>query len=127
MVLKTLRLGRERIIATKTHLITDEGGPVKLADISSVILDILKNDFPDKLVIYFAGHGAQQNTTTPIWLLSKWDTETGEAVDVEKTRFLALRSGIPRVAIFADACRNVFGAAAVVSALPLFPPLPPPH
>src|SRR5450631_506286 len=108
----------------KTTLITDEEGPVLLGTIASAIADIIEHDFPERLLVFFAGHGAQQNVTTPVWLLSKWQSQNGEAINVEMTRFMASRSGIPRVAIFADACRNIIGEAATLSPLPIFPRRP---
>ena len=108
----------------KTTLITDKDGPVMLASIAVAISDILKKDFPDRLLVYFAGHGAQLNTTMPVWLLSKWETENGEAVDVENTCRFAQRSGVPRIAFFSDACRSVSPDTTTLSPLPIFPRLP---
>jgi Caspase domain len=104
-----------------SFLITDEKEPVTLLALRSIISDIVTKDLPERLLLYFAGHGVQQMIYTPVWLLSGWKEDEREAVNVHLTMFMANRSGISRVGIFADACRNVIGEAAILSPQSIFP------
>ena len=60
------------------------------------------------LFVYFAGHGECFGWEKDYWILSNDKPGIGDVIDVAGTVELARRAGVPRVAIFADACRNVF-------------------
>jgi hypothetical protein len=87
-------------------LITDEEQPVTIDCILANITHIVEKDFPNRLLIYFAGHGVEK-PDTPVWLLSGWEKKYDETVNVLLTVQMAKLSGISRVGIFADACRNL--------------------
>lgn len=96
-----------------TKIFTDEIKPVVFQEIRDFFDKLLQKDV-ERLLIYFGGHGMQR-ADTPVWLLSNWETDEREAINVNQTMTMARRTGIPRVAIFSDACRNVTGVATELS------------
>jgi len=100
-------------------LFTDEKRPVEFAPIRAAI-SVIVNECPDRLLVYFAGHGLQR-ADGPLWLLSNWKEDEAETINVELSLRNASRSGIPAVGIFADSCRNVTGGAMSLTPRSIFP------
>jgi hypothetical protein len=59
----------------------------------------------EKLLLYFAGHGANVRYSE-YWLLSGAPEDANEAVNVQGSAFAARQSGIPHVIFISDACRT---------------------
>ncbi len=78
-------------------------------DIENAITPFLDRQALSSLFIYFAGHGECFGWDQDYWILANDRPRTGDVIDVAGTVQLARRAGVPRVVIFADACRNVFG------------------
>jgi hypothetical protein len=70
---------------------------------------LLKKKKIKTLFIYFAGHGECFGWDQDYWILSNDTPGAGDVIDVAGTVELARRAGVPRVVVFADACRNIFG------------------
>jgi hypothetical protein len=75
-------------------------------------------------LLYFAGHGIQPTVNTAYWLLSRWENNSSEAINVNLSCYNAKRSGIGQIAIFADACRSTVPGAATVCGSSIFPIFP---
>jgi uncharacterized caspase-like protein len=103
----------------RPRLFTDEKGPLTFAQIRGAISEIIE-ECPDRLLVYFAGHGLQR-ADGPVWLLSNWEEDEAETVNVEQSLRNASRTGIPAIGIFADACRNVTGGAMNLTPRSIFP------
>lgn len=105
----------------KTFLITDEKRPVTVAQLSRLIKRVVEKIQPERLLVYFAGHGIQPSINTAYWLLSNWETDGNEAVNVNLSCYHAKRSGIHQIALFADACRATVRGASKVGGSSIFP------
>jgi len=90
----------------KTHarLITDEMGKVSCSQIFDAIKEIIDGPGVDQLIVYFAGHGVNNNLSER-WLLSDAPRNRNEAVNVRGSVEMARYCGINHVVIFSDACR----------------------
>jgi hypothetical protein len=108
----------------ETHLVTDEGGPVAVQTLKSLIKAIVDAGDVERLLIYFAGHGIQPSVNTTFWLLSRWEEDSDEAVNVNLSFANAKRSGIGQIAVFSDACRSTVKDAAYVGGGSIFPKPP---
>jgi len=104
----------------RVTLITDERKPVTVNQLCSAIKRILRSD-PERLVIYFAGHGTQPTTNTAYWLLSHWQSDPNEAVNVNLSFYHAKRLPIGQIAFLADACRSAVANAELVGGASIFP------
>lgn len=99
----------------QTQLITDESGAIEISDVRNALLKLLPSpasgDYhggqpnpPDRLIVYFAGHGMQSNATD-MWLLSN-SYHDQQAIGTGQLQEALERYGIPQIAIIADACRS---------------------
>jgi hypothetical protein len=86
-------------------LLTDQVGPVKVADIFNAIADFVERGTVEELVIYFAGHGSVVGYGE-FWMLSESPHNPNEAVFFPETFDLARLCGIPNVIFISDACRS---------------------
>lgn len=93
--------------AFETTKITDEGGPVYIADIKKAIADVVASRAYDQLIVYFAGHGILRSWDTEMWLLSQAASDPNEAVNLIGSIRYARNSGIPHIVFISDACRSV--------------------
>jgi len=105
----------------ETHLITDESGEVTTHKLKAKIKAIIDDGKTERLVIYFAGHGIQPSVNTTYWLLSGWEADSDEAVNVNLSLSNAKRSGVSQIAVFADACRSTVPDGASVGGSSIFP------
>lgn len=92
--------------------VTDEKDPSNGVR-SAVTLDRIKKVMdeavalePDRLLLYYAGHGTATGVTD-LWLLSNFEDDGNEAVNVSLSLLHAAGLPIPQIAVFADACRSV--------------------
>ena len=108
----------------ESHLVTDATGEVTLARVKSLIKGIVDKGEAERLLIYFAGHGIQPVANSAYWLLSRWDEDSDEAVNVNLSFANAKRTGIVQIAVFADACRSSVPEAATVGGGSIFPKPP---
>lgn len=106
------------------HLVTDEAEPVTVQKLKGLIKTIIDDGEADRLLIYFAGHGIQPSVNTTFWLLSRWEDDSDEAVNVNLSFANAKRSGIGQIAVFSDACRSTVKDAAYVGGASIFPKPP---
>ncbi|KQW47213.1 hypothetical protein ASD02_34480 [Ensifer sp. Root1252] len=103
----------------RTTLLTDEHEPVTIAGIKAVIRAIVE-EFPQRLIIYYSGHGIYSQVGDQ-WLLSEFDRDGNEAVNLTPSMRNARRLGIGQVAIFSDACRSSIATAGLVDGSNIFP------
>jgi hypothetical protein len=60
-----------------------------------------------RIVFYFAGHGAAQNTNDTLWLLSRWQTDPSEAIRVPILQRVLRTYQPAQVSFIGDSCRVV--------------------
>lgn len=104
----------------KVTCLVDDKKPISAKQISDAVDKIIKTS-PDRLLIYFSGHGAQATVNTAYWLLSDWEEDSNEAINVSLSLSNAKRSGIAQVSVFADACRNVVSDVQSIGGQSIFP------
>nr|WP_222288148.1 caspase family protein [Rhizobium leguminosarum] len=97
----------------ETFLVTDEEGPVTVARIKEITTAVVA-EYPARLIIYYSGHGIA-GPGGDKWLLSNYDKDSGESIDVDASMRNARRVGIGQVAIFSDACRTSLPNAVYLS------------
>ncbi len=107
------------------HLVTDETAPVTAKQIKDIVTPIVTDGDTTRLIIYFAGHGTQPREGAQFWLLSDWDSDANETVDVVLSTSAAKRSSIAQISIIADACRSHVSGASALSGSVIFPRRPP--
>lgn len=105
----------------QTYLVTDENTPVTAAALYRLMKRVVEELQPERLLLYFAGHGIQPTVNTAYWLLSNWEENGNEAVNVNLSCHHAKRSGIGQIAVFADACRSAVPGGADVGGSSIFP------
>lgn len=103
----------------QTTLITDEHEPVTIDRIKRAVDAILKENV-DRLVLFYSGHGLC-NQVGDYWLLSDFERDGDEAVNLTLSMRNARRLGIRQIALFSDACRSSLNAAAFVGGRSIFP------
>lgn len=90
--------------------------PVTVDRLRTEITALLDGNIVDRLVVYFAGHGAVRSMAEEFWLLTHAGTDDGECVGVMQFVNGLKNYGIGahnsellrgQLVIFADACRNV--------------------
>jgi len=91
----------------ETQCITDQAGPVCVADIKRLVEQIVNSQSYAQLVIYFAGHGILKTWDTELWLLTRAAADPNEAVNLVGSVRYTRNSGIPHVLFVSDACRSV--------------------
>ena len=91
-----------------TQWLTDEVRPVELDDVKSA-LDALLAHQPDRLLLYFAGHGLSSWAADDLWLLSRWDQER-KGVSIATLRDRLKRYGLRQLILISDACRTIVDA-----------------
>jgi hypothetical protein len=97
-----LRQGMPRDLV---RVVTDEAGPVEVAQIKRAIREIVELAAVDQLVVYFAGHGVNIRYGE-YWLLSGAPEDPDAAVNVDGSMALARHCGIPHIVLISDACRT---------------------
>lgn len=100
-------------------LVTDENGAVTVDRLKGEITTIL-NDDVSRLLIFYSGHGICSQAGD-YWLLSNYDRDSDEAVNLSQSMRNARRLGIGQIAVFSDACRSSLNSAALVSGRVIFP------
>lgn len=89
-----------------TVLDDDDGRKaVHAGDVFAVVKEAVAGGV-ERLFVFFSGHGMERGMGEDIWLLTDAPTDGSEAVSVAATQRDARFSGIPHVALFADACRT---------------------
>lgn len=94
-----------------TALVDDDGATVAAAAIYAAVQQAVDAGDVERLVLFFAGHGVAKGAALDFWLLSAGPDNPNESVNVDASLRLARSSGIPHVAVFADACRSAVGSA----------------
>lgn len=87
-------------------LIVDEKKPVTVAQVSSLISELVELGTLRQLVVFFSGHGFLNSGRDETWLLSGAPRDANEAINVAENVVLARESGIPSVVMISDACRS---------------------
>ena len=108
-----------------TSIVTDETEPVTVDRLKHEIKKILEEDI-SKLLIFYSGHGISAQAGD-YWLLSHYDRDGEEAVNLAQSMRNGRRLGIGQIAIFSDACRSSFNTAAYVTGRVIFPVPPGPR
>ncbi|MEM8971835.1 MAG: caspase family protein [Pseudomonadota bacterium] len=100
-----------------TLYITDEDGEaVTVQRLKEEIIPFLEENYVDRLIVYFAGHGLVRSAGDQFWLLTDASEDPGEGVHLEVFRRKLISFGFGRhnpslrrgqVCIISDACRNV--------------------
>ncbi len=103
-----------------TTLIIDEIESVTVERLKTAIKSSIAND-TERLLIYFAGHGIEPSVNTAYWLLSNWQADSDEAVNVSLSLANAKRTALAQIAVFSDACRSTVTDAALVGGSSIFP------
>ncbi|WP_106975804.1 caspase family protein [Streptomyces flavochromogenes] len=98
--------GDQHIPPERCEVLTDEhGSPVHESDVFDAVKRFVELHTVEQLVIYFSGHGVNNNGSE-YWLLSEAPDNPNEAVNVARSMRLAERCGIPHVVLVSDACRT---------------------
>ncbi|HEY0412735.1 MAG TPA: caspase family protein [Allosphingosinicella sp.] len=103
-------------------LIEDRAGAVTVAMIKDALKVALAKDL-ERLLLFFSGHGAS-NAVTDFWLLTNYNTDSNEAVDLNASFNNAKRLPIGQIAVFADACRSSPPDLAGIHGSAIFPRVP---
>ncbi len=89
------------------HVFTDDNGTlVEAAPLYQCCKALIERPELEQLVIYFAGHGYAPFPGHETWLLSKWNTESNEAINATLSVQYAQCFARPRTSFIADACRT---------------------
>jgi hypothetical protein len=107
--------GRDYIVT----LVTDEKDAVTIDRLKGEITTILDEDV-SRLLIFYSGHGICSQAGD-YWLLSDYDRDSDEAVNLSQSMRNARRLGIGQIAVFSDACRSSLSTAALISGRAIFP------
>lgn len=81
--------------------------------VSQEVSRFVNNNFIDRLVVYFAGHGIVRSTGEQFWLLTDAASNSREGINVEAFRRGLLKCNIGnndfagQLCIIGDACRNI--------------------
>ena len=102
-----------------TSVVTDETEPVTVDRLKREINKILEEDVT-RLLIFYSGHGICAQAGD-YWLLSHYDRDGDEAVNLAQSVRNGRRLGIAQIAIFSDACRSSLNTAAYVGGRVIFP------
>lgn len=94
-----------------TLLLHDAKNPVTIAllkqEISAAIEAVTQQTPLQRLVVFFAGHGAAHGIFDQFWLLNNWYTDLSEAIKVAAFQRVLERYGPKQVAMIGDACQEV--------------------
>jgi Caspase domain len=89
--------------------IDDTDGDVSVkrirTDVEKAIKQVHETSPLRRIVFYFAGHGAAQNVNDTLWLLSRWHTDTSEAIRVPNLQRVLRTYHPAQVAFIGDSCR----------------------
>ncbi|MGR9249445.1 caspase family protein [Rhizobium leguminosarum] len=100
-------------------LVTDEDDAVTIDRLKGVIKTILEDDV-SRLLVFYSGHGICSQAGD-YWLLSDYDRDSDEAVNLSQSIRNARRLGIGQLAVFSDACRTSLNTVSLVSGRVIFP------
>jgi hypothetical protein len=92
-----------------TYLLIDRESPVTVKMIKDAIAGFVNEKIYEQMIVYFSGHGILKSAVDELWLLSEAPEDSNAAVNVQPSRFLSRRCGIPNVVIISDACRSAPG------------------
>ena len=93
----------------------DEHDKIDVSLIRGRVRDFVDNNYIDRLVVYFAGHGIVRSAGEQYWLLTDADIDTTEGINVEAFRRGLMKCNIGahrdnftgQLCIIGDACRNI--------------------
>lgn len=100
-------------------LVTDEDDAVTIERLKTYLQTVLEEDIT-RLIIFYSGHGLCSQAGD-YWLLSHYDRDGDEAVNLSQSMRNARRLGIGQIAVFSDACRSSLNTAALISGRVIFP------
>jgi hypothetical protein len=100
-------------------MVTDEREPVTIDRLKNEVNTILLEDV-SRLLIFYSGHGICSQVGD-FWLLSNYDRDSDEAVNLMQSVRNGRRLGIGQIGVFSDACRASLSAAALVTGRSIFP------
>lgn len=103
----------------ESRLLVDDQGPVKLDQVYKAVEEALLTE-PERLLIFFAGHGASAGQGD-FWLLSDWDRDPNQVINLGFSITHAKRHPVTQIALFADACRTPTSEAAYLLGTTMFP------
>lgn len=103
------------------HLVSDETGAVTVDRLRDLFTELVGRGDAERLLVYFAGHGLQPSYNMAFWLLSKWQQDSDEAINVNLFFANAKRSDLTQIAVFSDACRSTSNEAQLVGGAAIFP------
>ncbi|WP_281336246.1 caspase family protein [Flavobacterium eburneipallidum] len=92
-----------------TSLLIDTDSPVTVKMIRDAVAGFVNEKIYEQMIVYFSGHGILKSAMDELWLLSEAPEDSNAAVNVQPSRFLSRRCGIPNVVIISDACRSAPG------------------
>lgn len=91
------------------EVLTDENDTaVKFDDVYDQVEQFISIGDLDRFIIYFAGHGYSPMPMQEVWLLSNYDQNGNEAINVTWTLNYANSYGSPNISLIADACRTTW-------------------
>jgi len=96
------------------YLADDVYEKINIQLVREKVRDFINNNFIDRLVVYFAGHGIVRSAGEQFWLLADASIDIEEGIDVEGFRRGLLKCNIGtsndnfagQLCIIGDACRN---------------------
>lgn len=96
-------------------VITDKGKkPVVAKALQGAVKKVLADaSGDDSLFLYFAGHGLLFGSSTDTWLLSDWENDPNEVINVTQSSLNARMSGLQHIVLISDACRTAGGKGSV--------------
>jgi hypothetical protein len=95
------------------ELLTDDrANPVTLADVHAAVQRALQFGDLEHLIIYFSGHGYSPAPQTEYLLLTNWNVNGNEAINLSLTVHYALSHAPLHISIIVDACRTTWSTGA---------------
>jgi hypothetical protein len=73
--------------------------------VETAINEVHEHDALRRIIFYFAGHGAAQGLDDTLWLLSKWHTDSSQAIRVPNLQRVLGTYHPAQVSIIGDSCR----------------------
>jgi hypothetical protein len=96
-------------------LLTDRNGPpVTFQDIYDAVQGFLAHGDLEQLIVYFSGHGYSPAPQIETLLLTGWNTDPNEAINLSYTVLYAQSYASPQISIIVDACRTTWATNAPI-------------
>lgn len=107
------------------RLLSDaQGAPVTFDDVTDAVEKLMQIGDLERLVIYFSGHGYAPLPQCETLLLSNWETDANEAINLTYSVVYARLYASPQISLIVDACRTTWSTPAPILGQVIFKRVP---